>query len=207
MAVTEERNRMAREIHDTLAQGFTGIILQLEATEQALGDTSEDVQKHLNQARSLARKSLAEARRSVWNLSPQALEQLRLDEAVKHEVERFRQDNGIEASFTQYGAKREIPPEMGTAIFRVCQESLANVAKHSQATRVDVTLNFGVSGVELTVKDNGVGFEPGPEGKIGKAGGFGLISMRERALGQNGKFEVQSGKGEGTVIRVSIPLS
>jgi len=207
MAVTEERNRMAREIHDTLAQGFTGIILQLEATEQALGDTSGDVQKHLNQARSLARKSLAEARRSVWNLSPQALEQLRLDEAVKHEVERFRQDNGIETSFTQYGDKRDIPPETGTAIFRICQESLVNVAKHAQATRVDVTLNFEDARVELTVKDNGVGFEPDPEGRIGKAGGYGLISMRERALGQNGKFEVQSGKGEGTVIRVSIPLT
>jgi signal transduction histidine kinase len=72
---------------------------------------------------------------------------------------------------------------------------------------VDVALNFERAGVEMTVKDNGVGFEPGPEGKIGKAGGFGLISMRERALGQNGKFEVRSGKGEGTVIRVSIPLT
>ncbi|RPJ61849.1 MAG: HAMP domain-containing protein, partial [Dehalococcoidia bacterium] len=123
MAVTEERNRMAREIHDTLAQGFTGIILQLEATEQALGDTSEDVQKHLNQARSLARKSLQEARRSVWNLSPQALEQLRIDEAIKHEVDRFKQDHGIDATFVLYGEKRDIPPEMGTALFRVCQES------------------------------------------------------------------------------------
>ncbi len=208
LAVTEERNRMAREIHDTLAQGFTGIILQLEATEQAMGDTAtEDVQKHLNQARSLARKSLAEARRSVWNLSPQALEQLKLDEAVQHEVDRFHHDNGIEATFALYGEKRDIPPETGTAIFRICQEALANVAKHAQATQVDVSLNYENKEVELTVKDNGTGFEPGPEGKIGKAGGFGLISMRERAMGQNGKFEVQSGKGEGTVIKVSIPLS
>ncbi len=208
LAVTEERNRMAREIHDTLAQGFTGIILQLEATEQDMGDTvTEDVQKHLNQARSLARKSLAEARRSVWNLSPQALEQLKLDEAVQHEVDRFHHDNGIEATFALYGQKRDIPPDTGTAIFRICQEALANVAKHAQATQVDVSLNFENNEVELMVKDNGTGFEPGPEGKMGKAGGFGLISMRERALGQNGKFEVQSGKGEGTVIKVSIPLS
>ncbi|MFA5078301.1 MAG: histidine kinase [Dehalococcoidia bacterium] len=208
LAVTEERNRMAREIHDTLAQGFTGIILQLEATEQAMGDTAtEDVQKHLNQARSLARKSLAEARRSVWNLSPQALEQLKLDEAIQHEVDRFHHDNSIEATFALYGQKREIPPETGTAIFRICQEALANVAKHAQATQVDVSLNFENNVVELTVKDNGTGFEPGPEGRIGKAGGFGLISMRERATGQKGKFEVQSGKGEGTVIKVSIPLS
>ena len=207
LAVTEERNRMAREIHDTLAQGFTGIILQLEATEQALGETSEDVQKHLNQARSLARKSLAEARRSVWNLSPQALEQLRLDEAIKHEVERFKQDNGIQATYTQYGERRDIPPEMGTALFRICQESLANIAKHAQATQAEVTLNFEGSEVDLTVKDNGIGFAPEPNGKISKSGGFGLISMRERAVGQNGKFEIQSEKGEGTMIKVSIPLA
>ena len=207
MAVTEERNRMAREIHDTLAQGFTGIILQLEATEQALGNTSEDVQKHLNQARSLARKSLQEARRSVWNLSPQALEQLRIDEAIKHEVDRFRQDHGIDAVFTLYGEKREIPPEMGTALFRICQESLTNITKHAQATQVEVELNFDLTNVELIIKDNGVGFELDPDGKVGKSGGYGLISMRERALGQNGKFEVQSEKGEGTVIKVSIPLA
>jgi signal transduction histidine kinase len=208
LAVTEERNRMAREIHDTLAQGFTGIILQLEATEQLLGDTaSEDVQKHLNQARSLARKSLAEARRSVWNLSPQALEQLRLDEAIKHEVERFKHDNGIEAVYTQFGSRRDIPPEMGTALFRICQESLANVAKHAEATRVEVELNFEGSDINLMVKDNGAGFEIEDGKQVGKSGGFGLISMRERALGQKGKFEVQSEKGKGTVIRVSFPLA
>ncbi|MCX6004236.1 MAG: histidine kinase [Chloroflexi bacterium] len=206
MAVTEERNRMAREIHDTLAQGFTGIILQLEATEQALGDTTDDVQKHLNQARSLARKSLAEARRSVWNLSPQALEQLRLDEAVQHEVERFRQDHRVEATFTLYGERRDIPPEMGTALFRICQESLANIAKHAQASQVEIILSFEDSNVELIIKDNGVGFELDPDGKIGKGSGYGLISMRERTLGQGGKFEVESGKDAGTTIRVSIPL-
>jgi signal transduction histidine kinase/HAMP domain-containing protein len=206
LAVTEERNRMAREIHDTLAQGFTGIILQLEATEQALGETSDEVQKHLNQARSLARKSLAEARRSVWNLSPQALEQLRLDEAVKHEVERFKTDHAIEARFMQYGERRDLPPETGTALFRICQEALANIGKHAKATQVDVVLNYEPNSIGLTVKDNGIGFEVQPDGKSGK-GGFGLISMRERVLGQRGKFEVQSEKDVGTVISVSIPLA
>ncbi|MHB8085544.1 MAG: histidine kinase [Dehalococcoidia bacterium] len=205
MAVTEERNRMAREIHDTLAQGFTGIILQLEATEQALGDTSDEVQRHLNQARSLARKSLAEARRSVWNLNPQALEQLRLDEAIKQEVDRFRQDNGIEANFTLFGERRDLPPDMGVALFRICQESLANIVKHAQASAVGVVLNFNDSTVELSITDNGKGFDPGANKKPGKSG-YGLISMRERALGQKGKFEVQSEKGEGTTVRVSIPL-
>ena len=208
MAVTEERNRMAREIHDTLAQGFTGIILQLEATEQVLGDEmNPDVQKHLNQARSLARKSLQEARRSVWNLSPQALEQLRIDEAIKHEVDRFKQDHGIDAMFTQFGEKRELPPETGTALFRICQEALTNIAKHAQATEVEVTLNYDSNEVELAIKDNGVGFTMEPDGKVGKSGGYGLISMRERVLGQKGHFEVQSEKGAGTVIKASIPIA
>jgi len=207
MAVTEERNRMAREIHDTLAQGFTGIILQLEATEQVIGDNMDpDVQKHLNQARSLARKSLQEARRSVWNLSPQALEQLRIDEAIKHEVDRFRQDHGIDAMFALFGERRDIPPETGTALFRICQEALANITKHAHATEVEVTLNYDKTDVELAIKDNGVGFEMDPDGKVGKAGGYGLISMRERVLGQKGHFEIQSEKGAGTMIRVSIPV-
>lgn len=208
MAVTEERNRMAREIHDTLAQGFTGIILQLEATEQVLGDgMNPDVQKHLNQARSLARKSLQEARRSVWNLSPQALEQLRIDEALKHEVDRFRQDHGIAAMFTQFGEKRNIPPETGTALFRICQEALNNIAKHARATEVEVTLSYETSQVDLAIKDNGIGFEMEPDGKVGKAGGYGLISMRERTVGQNGHFEIVSQKDAGTMIKVSIPVA
>ncbi|MGD0355290.1 MAG: histidine kinase [Dehalococcoidia bacterium] len=206
MAVTEERNRMAREIHDTLAQGFTGIILQLEATEQALGDTNDEVQRHLNQARSLARKSLAEARRSVWNLSPQALEQLRLDEAIKQEVDRFRLENGIDANFTLFGERLDLPPDMGVALFRICQESLANIAKHAQASQVGVLLSFNDSTVDLSITDNGKGFDPSANKKPGKSG-YGLISMRERALGQKGKFEVQSEKGEGTTVRVSIPLT
>jgi signal transduction histidine kinase len=207
MAVTEERNRMAREIHDTLAQGFTGIILQLEATEQALGETSEDVQKHLNQARSLARKSLQEARRSVWNLSPQALEQLKLDEAIQHEIDRFSQDHGINATFALNGKKRDIPPEAASALFRVCQESLSNIAKHAQAKDVEVALNYEPNDIQLSIKDNGIGFDMDPEGRVGKGGGYGLISMRERALRQNGKFEIQSEKGLGTIIKVSIPLA
>jgi len=143
----------------------------------------------------------------VWNLSPQALEQLRLDEAIKHEVDRFKHDNGIDATYTQYGERRDIPPEMGTAIFRICQESLANVAKHAQATSVEVVLDFEGSEIDLIIKDNGTGFDLENDGKVGRSGGFGLISMRERALGQNGKFDVQSEKGSGTVIKVSFPLA
>ncbi len=208
IAVMEERNRMAREIHDTLAQGFSGIILQLEAAEQALGDDISAAERHLNQARSLARKSLAEARRSVWNLRPQALEQMPLAEALKQEVDKFSQSSGVTARFNVFGDRRDLPPEIQSALLRICQESLTNVGKHAKATEVEVGLAFNESAVELTVSDNGAGFKPRvSKGDGDKRGAFGLIGMRERARGLGGMFEVQSKRGKGTLVRVMIPTS
>jgi nitrate/nitrite-specific signal transduction histidine kinase len=208
MAVVEERNRMAREIHDTLAQGFSGIILQLEAAEQASGEDISAMGRHLNQARSLARKSLAEARRSVWNLRPQALEQLPLTEAIKQEVDKFSQSIGVNARFSVFGARRDLPPELEAGLLRICQESLTNVRKHAKATEVEINLTFDESAVELSIIDNGVGFKSRTSGDgEKKRDTFGLISMRERARGLGGTFEVQSKRGKGTLVRVVIPTS
>jgi len=206
MAVMDERNRMAREIHDTLAQGFTGIILQLEAAEQAFGEGPIEARRHLDQARSLARKSLNEARRSVWNLRPQALEELPLAKALRQEVDRFTQDSGMSARFTLSGDRRELPPEVEATLLRISQESLTNVRKHAKASEVEVNLTFDESAVMLSVSDNGVGFKPEPVGKITKKrGGFGLVGMQERAHGLGGTFEVQSEKRKGTLVRVTVP--
>jgi len=208
IAVMEERNRMAREIHDTLAQGFSGIILQLEAAEQALGEDTSEAERHLNQARSLARKSLAEARRSVWNLRPQALEQLPLVEAIKQELDKFSQSVGVHAKFNVFGVRCDLSPEIEAGLLRICQESLTNVRKHAKATEVDVNLRFDESAIELTVNDNGVGFKPRtPSGSRKKGDTFGLISMQERARGLGGTFEVQSMRGKGTLVKVVIPTS
>jgi len=209
MAVMEERNRMAREIHDTLAQGFSGIILQLEAAEQALGSDLPALQRHLNQARNLARKSLAEARRSVWNLRPQALEQRPLADAIKQEVDRFSQSTGVKVEFNVFGDRRDLPPEVEAGILRIFQESMTNVRKHAKATEVEVNLAFIESAVEMAVRDDGVGFEPkisdNGAKSVKKRDTFGLISMRERARGLGGTFEVQSQMGKGTLVRISIP--
>ncbi len=206
LAVMDERNRMAREIHDTLAQGFTGIILQLEAADQALNEGPSEVERHLSQAQNLARKSLAEARRSVWNLRPQALEQLPLAEALGQEVDRFNKETGINVRFTVSGDRRDSPPEVETGLLRICQESLANVRKHAKASDVEVNLTFNESAVELSVSDNGVGFKPDTTGRVSKKrGAFGLIGMRERVRGLDGTFEVQSKKGKGTLVRAVIP--
>ena len=206
MAVMEERNRLAREIHDTLAQGFTGIILQLEVAEQALGENNPEVLHHLNKARSLARGSLNEARRSVWNLRPQALERLSLMEALRQEVVRFAQSSNIKAGFDVSDDTRELSLDVETALLRVCQESLANIKKHAQATEVKVDLTFDKSDVVLTVRDNGIGFKANDDDKAdGEQHGFGLISMRERARNLGGTLEVQSEEGQGTVLQIVIP--
>jgi len=209
MAVMEERNRMAREIHDTLAQGFSGIILQLEAGEQALGSDLPALQRHLNQARNLARKSLAEARRSVWNLRPQALEQRPLADAIMQEVDRFSQSTGVNVKFSILGDRRDLPPELEAGILRIFQESMTNVRKHAKATEVEVNLAFNESAVELAVQDNGVGFKPkisdDDAKSVKKRDTFGLISMRERARGLGGTFEVQSQRGKGTLVKIVIP--
>ena len=206
MAVMEERNRMAREIHDTLAQGFTGIILQLEAAEQALSDNSPGLERHLNLAGSLARKSLAEARRSVWNLRPQALEQLSLAEALRHEVERFTQETGVDARFVISDDRRDLSPDVDAGLLRICQESLANVRKHAKASEVEVNLAFDEAAISLSITDNGVGFRPQTLSRTSKKRrGFGLVSIQERARGLGGALEVQSKKGKGTVVRVVIP--
>lgn len=202
MAVIEERNRMAREIHDTLAQGFTGIVLQLEAAEQALGEDLGAAQQHLDRARSLARDSLNEARRSVWGLRPGALEQLPLVEALAQEIERFTRQSGVKANFNISEGSCRLPEDVEAALLRICQESLANVRKHAQASEVDVNLIFEESAVRLSLRDNGVGFDPQalPEGT------FGLIGMRERARLLGGEFVVQSEKGRGVLIQATIPI-
>ncbi len=207
MGIMEERNRMAREIHDTLAQGFTGIILQLEAAEQALHDKPSDVERHLSQASNLARKSLAEARRSVWNLRSKELEQAHLADALRQEVNRFAEQTGVSASFAVRGDKHELPTEVETGLLRICQESLNNIRKHAQATQAEVALEFGDSDVTLSIGDNGLGFVKRGRSKQGKKHqGFGLISMQERARGLGGTFEVQSNKGEGTLVQVTVPI-
>jgi len=203
MAVLEERNRMAREIHDTLAQGFTGIVLQLEAAEQVLDEDVARAQEHLDHARKLARESLNEARRSVWALRPQALEQLPLVETLSQEIERFTQDSEVKANFTTSGKRRILSTDVENALLRICQESLANVRKHAQASHVEVNLVFEGETVRLRIHDNGIGFDP----KVRSEGAFGLIDMTERARLLGGALVVQSESGKGTLIQVTMPMN
>ncbi len=206
-AVLGERNRMAREIHDTMAQGFTGIILQMEAAEQSFDDEPSVIPVHLARAKNLARECLQEARRSVWNLLPKALEQRPLDSALEEEVRLFNSASHERASFSVSGHRRELPSDVQAALLRICQESLTNIRKHAQAASVEVTLAYQHDAVRLKVRDDGKGFDPDARKSQPGLGGFGLTGMQQRARLLRGVIEVASEKGRGTRVEVTIPTS
>jgi signal transduction histidine kinase len=206
--VSEERQRMAREIHDTLAQGLMGIITQLQAAERA-GVADEAATRHLDRAIGLARESLTEARRSVQALAPKPLAEARLPDAIEDVARRWSDLHGVEVSFTTTGTPRVMRPEIEVALLRTSQEALANVAKHAHAGRVGLTLSYMEDLVTLDVRDDGVGFVTvngaGPRRPRDAQGGFGLSSMRQRVEGVAGKLEVESEPNAGTAISAAIP--
>ncbi len=207
LAVLEERNRIAREIHDTLAQGFTGVVVQLEALEQALEESPAEVSGHLSRAKSLARESLNEARRSVRALVPGALEQRSLDAVLKDEILRFSTSGPEKASFRLSGKKRELPSNIQAALLRICQESLANVRRHARATEVTVELSFNHKAAWLSVEDDGVGIDMDAVKATDGVGGFGLIAMEQRARLLKGNLRVTTEEGHGTLVEARIPTS
>jgi signal transduction histidine kinase len=204
--VLEERQRMAREIHDTLAQGLTGIVTQLEAAGQAVaGDERE---RRLGNAKRLARDSLSEARRSVQALRPEALETALLPEAVAEVADRWSAVNGVAVQVTTTGTAVALYPDIEIALLRVAQEALANVAKHAGASRVGLTLSYMEDVVTLDVRDDGAGFCPADTGH-GRAsagrGGFGLTTMRQRTERLGGRLAIESEPGNGTAVSASVP--
>ncbi len=208
MAVLDERNRMAREIHDTLAQGFTGIVLQLEAGEQALSGDREAAAAHIERAKSLARESLGEARRSVWDLVPEVLEARSLEDALKEEVRRFAARGLEKAAFAHTGKATDLPRDVQAALLRICQEALMNTRKHARASQVDVRLVVEADAVSLIVRDDGVGFDQdGAASADGQQSGYGMTSMVQRARLQGGTLTIESGRDKGTVIEAKIPTA
>jgi signal transduction histidine kinase len=203
--VAEERRRMAREIHDTLAQGLTGIVTQLQAAEQAASRPPGDPagwRRHVAAATQLARDSLSEARRSVDALRPEPLERCRLSEALADVAQRWAALSGIPVQVQTTGTARSIRPEIEFALLRAAQEALANVARHAHATRVGLTVSYMENEVALDVRDDGVGFDPAT---LPDNGGFGLIAMRQRIADLSGTVEVESEPDGGTAVSTCIP--
>ncbi len=206
--ILQERQRLAQEIHDTLAQGFTSIVMQLEAAEESLPVEANPVRGHIDQARDTARASLAEARRLVQALRPSPLVQASLVEALKRVVERWKQESSIKTDFIVTGEPQALHPELEVTLLRAVQEGLANVRKHAQAQQVNVTLSYMDNQVALDIQDDGCGFDPenlhsSPD-QVG--GGYGLQAMRERVTQLNGEVIIESAPNSGTTVAIQIPM-
>lgn len=203
-AVLGERNRIAREIHDTLAQGYVGISVQLEVlTELLRMKKIEAAEKHLDVTRSYVREGLADARQSIWALRSQDSDEKTLPVKMRRMTESAG-GNGFDAKFSLFGAYRPLPAEMEREFLRVAQEALHNVNKHAAAKNVEVRLEYGPGEVALEVRDDGRGFDASaaPESRPGH---FGLKGMQERAAVIGGTLEVTSELGAGTSVRLEAP--
>ncbi|WP_205650368.1 sensor histidine kinase [Actinoplanes solisilvae] len=195
---------MAREIHDTLAQGLAGILTQLQAAQQSPPQRD----RHVSNAVSLARESLVEARRTVDAVEPSLLAEARLPEAIGEVARRWSSVYGVTAVLTTTGDARPMHAEVEVTLLRVAQEALANVAKHASAGRVGLTLSYMEDLVTLDVRDDGVGFDPSRRRTAGfGSGGFGLVGMRQRVQRVAGRLAIESEPGAGTAISVAVPAS
>ncbi len=203
--VLDERARLAREIHDTLAQGLTGIVAQLQAAERKVGDDTE-LQARIDKAMRLARDSLAEARRSVEALRPAALDHADLPVALKAEADQWAHDTGVLAEVVTTGEPVSLHPEAESALLRTAQEALTNVTKHAAATRVAITLSYMGDVVSLDVRDDGRGFSAvSPQVRAADGTGFGLVGMRQRLAAVSGKLEIETEPGGGTALSATVP--
>ena len=201
--VFEERQRLAREIHDTLAQAFIGVITQLGAVQQARY-RPDDQQRYLENAMRLAREGLAEARRSVNALRPEPLDSASLQDALAQVAQEWSRLNGVPVDVTNIGDPLALHPEIEGALLRTAQEALANVARHAKATRVSVTLSFIGDEVLLDVRDDGIGFAV-DDHAAGRGVGFGLNTMRQRVNRVTGTLTIESEPGSGTAISARVP--
>ncbi|RLK59664.1 sensor histidine kinase [Actinokineospora cianjurensis] len=198
--VAQERTRLAGEIHDTLAQGFTSIVTLVQAAESEVDRDSAKVRHALDLAARTARENLAEARALVAALRPSALDEATLTEAVQRLADRLGAEAGIEVAFHTEGDASGLPTGVEVVLLRAAQEAMANVRRHSGATSVTVDIRHTPLGVTLVVTDDGTGFDP-----ASPAGGYGLRGMRARAEQVAGTVTVHSAPGAGTTLTVEVP--
>jgi len=202
-AVLEERNRMARDIHDTLAQGFTGVIVQLESAEDAIACCRrKEVNEHLRRASELARRSLNEARRSVHALRPQALQRDNFWEALKGIVKSTTAGTNLHTRFELRGRLRHLSPIWQENLLHIGQEALTNALKYARPRNFETRLIFNSKEFRLELRDDGDGFRVN-----NRHDGLGLAGMRERVEQMGGTLKVASARGKGTTIVVTVPYN
>jgi signal transduction histidine kinase len=193
-----ERQRLARDIHDTLAQHFTSIIMHLSAAKYS---NPESVQSEVQQAEDAAREGLGEIRRIVWDMQPEQIERASLVEAVEELAARWSAETSVLVKMKVTGTPRSLPSSAETALLRISQEAMHNITKHAQAKNVNITFSFMEDLFVMDIADDGVGFNPSKAN-----GGFGLKTMRDRIEELSGIFTIESEQGRGTAIAVSLPI-
>jgi signal transduction histidine kinase len=200
-AILDERNRMARDIHDTLAQSFTGIIMQLEALKSLPPLASDETQAHFSRIRDIARLGLSEARRSVQALRPVALETASFSDALRHLLNQMTQGTPVQTTLHIEGVAQSLPASVEENLLRIAQEAVTNAIRHGQAQTIALQLLFEPTAVHLQIRDDGQGFAPATH----LTSGFGLIGMQERVHHLGGHLHLVSQLGQGTEITVTIP--
>jgi NarL family two-component system sensor histidine kinase YdfH len=200
LTIANERQRLARELHDTLSQGLAGLILQLEAADAHLGNRNHDkAQTIIANAMAQARVTLAEARRAIDDLRQSSQDDL--DSALRLEISRFTEATGIPITL-QADPTPPLPDPVKETLIRVVKEALTNIANHANAQNVEIHLTATEENLQLRIQDDGQGFD---ESAI-PAGHYGLLGIKERVRLVNGGFDIQSGIGKGTVLTIEIPL-
>ncbi len=213
LGIVEERNRLAREIHDTIAQGLTATTYQLELADTFLAmepPKLDRAREKLHRSLELTRANLEEARRSVMDLRAAHLQNVTLTEAFERLAETFTNDSGVAVTVNAAEEFPALPSPVSAGLYRIGQEALANIGKHARATRVEMSLGTEEGTVRLTIHDDGVGFDPEivatQRTARGTSGGFGLIGIRERAQLMGGTSDIRSDVGAGTQIVVRVPI-
>jgi signal transduction histidine kinase len=202
-AVVEERNRLARELHDSVTQSLFSVTLLCEAALNLLDRDASKARERLERANELAQGALAEMRALIFQLRPMTLQEEGLLSALKKHLSAVHSRHGRLVELRVTGAARRLPAPVEDATFGIIQEALNNVIKHAGAARTDVSLHFDADTLRVSVEDAGVGFDPGAPRQSGT---FGMSSMRERAEAVGGRLIVDSAPGRGTRVRADIPV-
>ena len=200
VAAVEERGRIARAIHDGVAQSIYMLSLQLETCVDLADSNPAGLSDRLQRLMSLSKESLLEVRHYIFDLKPYLAGEKGLSSMVESQIREFRNVAGVSTELEVNGQEREVAMPVSTCLYRVTQEALANVFKHAQASRVDVTLEYGTVDVGLAIRDDGLGFDTSKE-----AAGLGLDNMRQRARELGGSLVLESESGQGTRVKILLP--
>jgi signal transduction histidine kinase len=202
-AVLEELERLAHDMHDTLAQSFAGIGFQLQAIRRAVPSDAPALRDQVDLARALVRFSHKEAKRSVepLNLGPEASEEIDVLSSLETSARKMVEGTSVAVTTARSGTSRSVPPKMAALLLRIGQEAVANAVRHANPTRLDIAIAYLSDSVKLAVTDDGCGFV-----NSGSLIGFGLRGMRKRAAALSAKLEIVSQPGEGTRVEINAPL-